>query len=79
MPESIATRLLTKTIEGKTREVLTSLTDPMRYPAVSVNELYAHRWEIELGYRETKQGLLGNRWLLRSKLPERVRQELEYY
>ncbi len=76
LPESITARLLTKTIEGKTREVLTSLTDPMRYPAAEVNALYAHRWEIELGYREAKQGLLGNRWHLRSRLPEMVRQEL---
>ncbi|WP_225085457.1 IS4 family transposase [Pectobacterium colocasium] len=76
LPESITARLLTKMIEGKTREVLTSLTDPMRYPAAEVNALYAHRWEIELGYREAKQGLLGNRWHLRSRLPEMVRQEL---
>jgi IS4 transposase len=33
------------------RQVLTSMTDAMRYPAASVAELYKHRWETELGYR----------------------------
>ncbi|MFP2467601.1 transposase, partial [Pseudescherichia vulneris] len=41
-----------------------------------ISALYRHRWEIELGYREAKQGMMDNRWTLRSKLPELVRQEL---
>ncbi|CAI1784191.1 Transposase DDE domain [Serratia plymuthica] len=76
LPEEVMARLIVRTIKGKEREVLTSLTDTMRYPAADVSELYQHRWEIELGYREVKQELLGNRWTLRSKLPEMVRQEL---
>jgi hypothetical protein len=28
------------------------MTDAMCYPAASVAELYKHRWETELGYRE---------------------------
>ena len=63
-------------MKGVERYVLTSLVDPMRYPAVEVSELYSHRWEIEMGYREAKQFLQGNRWTLRSKLPEMVRPEL---
>ncbi|WP_061770728.1 IS4 family transposase [Serratia symbiotica] len=76
LPEEVIARLIVRTIKGKEREVLTSLTDTMRYPAADVSELYQHRWEIELGYWEVKQELLGNRWTLRSKLPEMVRQEL---
>lgn len=45
-------RLLTKIIKGKERQILTSLTDPMKYPASDIVDLYSHRWEIELGYRE---------------------------
>ncbi|MCT4701114.1 IS4 family transposase [Enterobacteriaceae bacterium H20N1] len=76
LPMELTARLLTKTVDGKERQVLTSLTDPNRYPGNSLSELYRHRWEIELGYREAKQGLLDSRWTLRSRLPELVRQEL---
>jgi IS4 transposase len=69
-------RLLTKTIKGKERQILTSLTDPMKYPASDIVDLYSHRWEIELGYREMKQYLLESRFTLRSQLPELVKQEL---
>ena len=27
------------------------MTDPLRYPVGDIADLYAHRWEIELGYR----------------------------
>ncbi len=82
LPERFTARLLTRTINGKERRVLTSLTsltsltDQNRYPGNDISVLYRHRWEIELGYREAKQGMLDNRRTLRSKLPERVRQEL---
>ncbi|MCE9789988.1 IS4 family transposase, partial [Shewanella chilikensis] len=32
LPENIEARLLTKTIKGKSVSILTSLTDPLRYP-----------------------------------------------
>lgn len=76
LPERLTARLLTRTVDGKERQVLTSLTDQNRYPGNDISELYRHRWEIELGYREAKQGMLDSRWTLRSKLPELVRQEL---
>jgi hypothetical protein len=34
------------------------------------------RWEIELGFRKIRQGMLKNTTTLRSKLPELVRQEV---
>lgn len=75
-PESLTARLLTKTIKGKTRQVFTSMCDPLRYPSADIADLYSHRWEIELGYREMKQHMLSNRLTLRSKRPDMVRQEL---
>ena len=39
-------------------------------------DLYSHRWEIELGYREIKQTMQLSRLTLRSKKPELVEQEL---
>ncbi|SPY45269.1 Transposase DDE domain [Photobacterium damselae] len=67
---------MTRKIKGKDYQVLTSMIDPLRYPSKDIVALYEHRWEIELGYREQKQYMLGNRLTLRSRLPELVRQEL---
>jgi IS4 transposase len=76
LPTTMQARLLSKTIKGKTVQILTSMTDIRRYPSADIVDLYTYRWEIELGYREMKQHLLHNRLTLRSKLPEMVRQEL---
>lgn len=76
LPEEMIVRLVSRKVNGKQYDVLTSMTDPMRYPAADIVDLYSHRWEIELGYREQKQYLLGNRLTLRSRLPELVKQEL---
>lgn len=76
LPPTMRARLLTRTIKGKPRQVLTSMTDPLRYPAADIVDLYGHRWEIELGYREMKQYLLKSRLTLRSKKPDMIRQEL---
>ncbi|MDO6639791.1 IS4 family transposase [Shewanella sp. 5_MG-2023] len=76
LPEFMEARLLTKIVKGKTLQIITSLTEPMRYPSGEIVDLYAHRWEIELGYREMKQYMLETRFTLRSQLPELIRQEL---
>ncbi len=55
LPKAMNDRLLTKTIKGKEVQILTSMIDPMRFPAGDIVDLYAHRWEIELGFREMKQ------------------------
>lgn len=75
-PESMHARLVSKEVNGKTVQVLTSMLDPLRYPKADIAELYGHRWEIEHGFREMKQHLLKNALTLRSKKPELVRQEL---
>lgn len=76
LPETMEARLLTRTLNGKERQVLTSMVDPMRFPGADIVELYQHRWEIELGYREMKHSLQQHRLTLRSKKATGIRQEL---
>ncbi|PKX81392.1 transposase [Pectobacterium peruviense] len=76
LEREITARLLTFTRKEKTYYLLTSMTDAMRYPGREMVELYGHRWEIELGYREIKQTMLLSRLTLRSKKPALVEQEL---
>lgn len=76
LPASIEVRLVTKKINGKVCEILTSMTDVMRFPVADIADLYAHRWEIELGFREMKQSLLDSQFTLRSNQPELIKQEL---
>lgn len=76
LPTTLEARLVTKLIKGKSVQILTSLLNQKRFPAEDIVDLYGHRWEIELGYREMKQYMLQNRLTLRSKKPELVRQEL---
>lgn len=76
LSNTVEVRLVSRKINGKQQSVLTSMTDPMRYPIGDIADLYAHRWEIELGYREQKQYMLGNRLTLRSRRPDMVQQEL---
>jgi hypothetical protein len=52
------------------------MIDPMRLPSGDIADLYGHRWEIRLGYREQKKYMLGSRLTLRSRLPELVKHEL---
>lgn len=76
LPATLDARLVTKTIKGKPVQILTSMVDKKRFPASDIVDLYGHRWEIELGYREMKQYMLQNRLTLRSKTPDLVRQEM---
>ncbi|MFB2679491.1 IS4 family transposase, partial [Shewanella xiamenensis] len=36
LPDTLEARLLTKTVKGKSVAILTSLTDPMRYPSEDI-------------------------------------------
>ena len=76
LPDTVEARLLTRSLNGKERQVLTSMVDPMRFPSADIVELYSHRWEIELGYREMKHSLQQHRLTLRSKKAAGIRQEL---
>ncbi|XPF94167.1 IS4 family transposase [Colwellia sp. RE-S-Sl-9] len=76
LPESIEARLVSRKVNGKACEVLTSMTDAMKFPVADIVDLYGHRWEIELGFREMKQSLLDSQFTLRSNQPELIKQEL---
>lgn len=56
--------------------LLTSLVDPIAYPAKEIVALYHERWETELGYDEIKTHLLERQEAIRSRTPQGVRQEL---
>jgi hypothetical protein len=56
--------------------LLTSLTDPEKYPALELIQLYHDRWEIELGYDEIKTHMLSREETIRSRTPSGVKQEI---
>ena len=72
LPEHITARLTSYQLNGKTYRVLSSLIDALRYPYDEITELYPQRWEIELGFREMKQGMHRSKYTLRSKKPDVV-------
>ena len=76
LPARWQARLIKCKIGGEPRQFLTSLCDAHRFPAREIAAHYMQRWEIELGFREIKQGMQKNATTLRSKLPELVRQEV---
>ena len=76
LPSHWEARLIECKVGGEVRRFLTSLCDAQRYPARDIAAHYVQRWEIELGFREIKQGMLKKATTLRSKLPQLVRQEV---
>jgi hypothetical protein len=69
-----------KTSDGRTRtepfRLVTTLLNHEQAPAAEIAAVYHERWEIENGYGELKTRLRGAAFILRSKLPELVCQEL---
>lgn len=78
LPTHIDVRFLRATlrIRGRRQSVwfVTSLRDPIRYPADQIIELYAWRWRVETLLRELKITLSAN--VLRSQTPDGIRKEL---
>lgn len=58
------------------QRLLTSLLDPVRWPARELAALYHERWECELALDELKTEQLGRKETLRSRAPWSVRQEI---
>jgi hypothetical protein len=54
--------------------LITTLTDPVRYPAEQIANLYLRRWDIELDLRHIKNVLQMD--VLRGKTPDIVRKEI---
>jgi hypothetical protein len=55
--------------------LVTTLLDPVRYPAGDLAVLYHERWEVESAYFELKSTILGGR-VLRARTPGGVDQEV---
>jgi hypothetical protein len=55
--------------------LITTLTDPARYPAGDLAVLYHERREIETAYLELKSTILGGR-VLRARTPDGIEQEI---
>src|SRR5262249_45566073 len=60
----------------RAQTLLTSLLDPVAYPAAELIALYHQRWELELGFDEMKTHTLEREEALRSKTPPRITQEV---
>src|SRR5262249_62290982 len=56
--------------------LLTSLLDPVAYPAAELAALYHERWEVEVAFDEVKTHTLARAETLRSQAPARVEQEV---
>lgn len=61
---------------GREQRLLTSLLDPVKYPAPELIALYHERWEVEMSFDELKADMLERHVPIRSQTPEGVRQEL---
>lgn len=77
LPERWAVRVLKYRRRGfREQRLLTSLLDPVAYPADEIRALYHERWEIELGFDEVKTEMLDRMEAIRSQTPAGVAQEL---
>ena len=77
LPKNMRVRVLTgHDAEGNVIRWMTSLVDPETYTKQELLELYTERWEVELGYRESKVYMLERNKPMRSQKPDGVRQEL---
>jgi hypothetical protein len=78
LPAHLDVRLLQAVlrIRGRRHVVwfVTSLLDPVRYPADQIIALYARRWRIETLFREVKITLSAD--VLRSQSPDGIRKEI---
>jgi len=76
LPRTVRVRVVTYQKRGfQPAELVTTLLDPVAYPADELVLLYHGRWEAELGYDELKTHLLHETVAFRSKKPARVLQE----
>ena len=61
---------------GDTIRLLTNQLDPQQAPAAQLAQLYAQRWQTEQTFREIKTIQQGRDYVLRSRSPVLVRQEI---
>lgn len=77
LPPTLRVRAIRYQRRGfRPQTLLTSLLDPVAYPAAELVALYHERWELELGFDEVKTHTLEREEALRSKTPARITQEV---
>jgi len=77
LPPTLRVRAIRHHHRGfRPQTLLTSLLDPVAYPAAELVALYHERWELELGFDEVKTHTLEREEALRSKTPARILQEV---
>ncbi len=77
LPETLPARAIRYHRRGfRPQTLLTSLLDPVMYPAAEIVALYHERWELEVGFDEVKTHTLERAEALRSRAPARIRQEI---
>ena len=76
--DGIPVRLVDYRIDGfrESYRLVTNILDPTKAPALELARLYSERWTIETAFDEIKTHLRGTNIVLRSKLPELVRQDI---
>lgn len=82
VPETLAVRQVRLEIDlagfrTKRLHVVTTLMDPVAYPAAKLAELYRDRWRVELNLRSLKTTLKME--VLKCKSPDMVLKELQVY
>jgi hypothetical protein len=75
--KGIRVRVIEYRINGYSElyRLITSVLDPAKAPAEELARLYAQRWTIETALAEIKEHLPKRKLILRSKLPDLVRQD----
>lgn len=76
LPRTFLARRIRYTVKNTEFVVLTSMLDPVRFPAIEIAALYHRRWETEMVVDDLKTEQRGARIALRSKTPDGVLQEL---
>ncbi|ALP43023.1 transposase [Aeromonas schubertii] len=76
LPVTVKVHFLIRYVNGKERQVSTSMVDPMRCPGADIVDLCGRRWEIELGYQEMTQSLQQHRLTLHNKKMAGIQQAL---
>jgi hypothetical protein len=79
LPEHLTLRQIKVVItqpgfRGALFHIVTTLLDPVKYPADQIIELYRQRWDVELFFRDIKATLGMD--ILRCKTPDMIRKEI---
>ena len=82
LPQELSVRMIRFTLEipgYRTQSVtlITTLLDPVQFPAAELAQLYARRWRIELWFRDIKTSMGMEK--LRCLSPKMVHKELEMF